>query len=50
MVLGLRGRHCPSKSKREITEDSWERTKGLMDSSPLFKFTKGEIKSENISK
>jgi len=38
----------PSKSERAITEDSWERTKGSMDSSSLFKFTKGEIEAENI--
>ena len=39
----------PSKSEREITEDSWEK-RGSMDSSSLFKFNKGEIKVENIIK
>ena len=35
-------------SEREITEDSWERTRGSVDSSSLFKFTKGEVEAKNI--
>jgi len=50
MVSKLRWRQCPSKSEREITEDSWERTKGSVYSSSLFKFTKGEVEEENIIK
>ena len=35
-------------SERAITEGSWERTKGSMDSSSLFKFTKGKVEAEHI--
>jgi len=48
MVSELRRRQSPRKSERAITEDNWERTKGSIGSSTLFKFTKGEVKVENI--
>jgi len=49
MVSELRWRQSPSKSEGAINEDSWERTKGSMDSPSVFKFTKGKVEAKYIT-